>query len=166
MMWKRIAVPLLTLACSTVAHACLPPLKTTAYFGTVQPMYGDLEDKIQAEIKENHYQVIEHRIGLEFFPIVRKGDAVYPDGKVIATKDDSFRSFGQGYYRVNHKPYYMGKQIGNAPANGSVRIYVEDRSKAKPADFPPNVMFCPVAAHADILETSDGLRVEHVVYDN
>ncbi|KVZ77073.1 hypothetical protein [Burkholderia ubonensis] len=129
-------------------------------------MYGDLEDKIQTDIKEKHYQVIEYRIGTSFFPFVQKGDAVYLDGKVIAKKDDSFRYFGRGYYRVNRKLFYIGRKIGNAPANGEIRIYVEDRSKAKPSDFPPNVMFCPVAAHADILETSDGLRVESLVYDN
>jgi hypothetical protein len=67
---------------------------------------------------------------------------------------------------VNHELYYMGKQIGDSPANGAVIIYVENRINSKPADFPPNVMFCPVAAHADILETSYGLRVENLVYDN
>jgi hypothetical protein len=70
-MWKKIAAPLLTLASSTLAHACLPALKVTACFGTDHPMVGDLEDKIQVEIKEKRYQVIEYRIGLEYFPIGR-----------------------------------------------------------------------------------------------
>jgi hypothetical protein len=108
--------------------------------------------------------VIEYRIGLEYFPIVRKGDAVYLDNKVIATGNDYFSYLGSGYYQVNRDLYYLGMHLGTAPKKGVMFVHSESHYDPQPQN--PNVMNCPVSKHTDILETSDGLHVENEVYDN
>ncbi|WP_322062017.1 hypothetical protein [Paraburkholderia sp. J63] len=165
-MKKWISAACFGVLASQSAFACIPADIRTAYFGKMERMTSTLQEDIKADIKRNHYVVIEERVGLDFYPLVRKGGAVYLDGKVIALKDDFFRYYGQGYYRVNHELYYMGEPIGVSPRDGTVTVSVEDRTKPQPENWPPNVMWCQISAHADILETSEGLRVEHVVYDN
>jgi hypothetical protein len=163
---NRITVLFLTTACSTLAHACFPPNYQTMYFGKQQHWDGDLDIKIKQDIAKNHYQIIEERIGLWRVPIIEKDGAIYVNNKVIATKQDSFWYFAHGYYQLNRDLYYMGKFIGRYPIKGSVSTWSENRIDSKPDNFPPNVMYCPVAVHSDILETSDGLHVENLVYDN
>ncbi|MDR0245299.1 MAG: hypothetical protein LBJ65_27185 [Burkholderia sp.] len=164
--WKMIAVPLLAAACGTRAHACLPANYQTAYFGDSVHMSDELRDKVFDDIRANHYTIIEHRIGLLFFPIVRKGDAIYLRDKPIATGKDSFWYLGQGYYQLNGQLYYMDEQIGAYPLGGTVVVHTEDRTRPRPDDYPAGRLYCVVKKHASILETSAGLRVERIVYDN
>lgn len=116
------------------------------------------------------YVKLHARLGRNFEVIVDAssvmGDKIKLSALILKPVTLWIRQTDGGYYRVNHGLYYMGKRIGDAPVNGEIRIYVEDRSNPKPRDWPANSMWCQVAAHADILETSDGLRVERVVYDN
>lgn len=165
-MKKLILAICFGLLSNRVVFACLPAMSYTEYFGKPQPMSEEVKARIRSDVEENHYTVIDYRIGTSFYPFVRKGDVVYMGGEAIATKKDSFLYLSNGYYQLNHELYYFGKHVGTAPANGMVYVRTEDRSKSKPEDFPPNIMFCPVSAHADILETSDGLHVENLVYDN
>ncbi|WP_176050025.1 hypothetical protein [Burkholderia sp. BCC1644] len=161
-----IAVPLLAAVCGTSAHACIPPDYRTAYFGKAQHMSDELRGKVIDDIRANHYTIIEPQIGLLFFPIVRKGDAIYLRDKPIATGKDSFWYLGQGYYQLNGQLYYMGEHVGAFPGDGTVVVHVEDRTRPKPDDYPKGRLYCRVTQHASILETSTGLRVEQIVDDN
>lgn len=165
-MRDQFTVLLFTMACSVFAHACLPGYEITRYFGELQHVNDDIYRKIKEDISKNRYQIIEERIGLRHFPLIKKGDAIYLDDKVIATKQDSFWYLGHGYYQLNGELHYMGTSVGGYPSKGRVSTWAEDRGRSKPDNFPPNMMYCPVAAHADILETSEGLHVENLVYDN
>ena len=165
-MWKKMAVPVLILAFHTAAHACIPTMYFTQYFGESQPVASALQEKIEADIKQNNYTVIEYRIGTSRYPFVKKGDVIFMGGKPIATAKDSFWYLGKGYYKLNHELYYWGEHIGAAPVDGTVIAYSENRSPSRPDNLPPDYMWCPVSVHADILETTTGLRVEHVVEDN
>ncbi|WP_322087400.1 hypothetical protein [Burkholderia sp. BCC1999] len=161
-----IAVSLLAAVCGTSAHACIPANYRTAYFGKAQHMSDELRDKVIDDIRANHYTIIESQIGLLFFPIVRKGEAIYLRDKPIATGKDSFWYLGQGYYQLNGQLYYMGEHVGAFPSDGTVVVHVEDRTRPKPDDYPKGRLYCRVAQHASILETSTGLRVEQIVDDN
>ncbi|MCA8490840.1 hypothetical protein [Burkholderia arboris] len=163
--WKRIAVPLLA-ACGTMAHACQPPYHHTEYFGESTYMSDELRGKVVDDIRAHRYTIIEPQIGLLYFPIVRKGDAIYLGNKPIATGKDSFWYLGQGYYQLNGQLYYMDEHVGAFPGGGTVVVHVEDRTRPMPDDYPKGRLYCRVRHHASILETSTGLRVERIVDDN
>lgn len=165
-MRNQLTVLLLAVAYGTLAHACLPANKRTLYFGDWEYVDDDLDTRITQDIAKNHYHIIEGRVGLRYFPIIKKGDAIYLDNAIIATKEDSFAYLGHGYYQLNRELYYMGKHVGKYPREGSVFTWSEDRHPSKPDNFPPNVMYCSASRHADILETSDGLHVENLAYDS
>lgn len=164
--WKKIAVPLLAAACGASAHACIPPRYETAYFHDAERMNDALRDKVLDDIRANHYTIVESRIGLRFFPIVRKGDAIYLGNTPIATGKDSFWYLGNGYYQLNGRLYYMGEQVGAYPLDGTVVVHVEDRTLPRPDGYPEGRLYCPVRKHASVLETSTGLRIERIVVDN
>ncbi|VWD55996.1 hypothetical protein BLA39750_06723 [Burkholderia lata] len=164
--WKTIAVPLMAAACGTSAHACQPAYRHTEYFGNSTYLSEEIRDKVLDDIRANHYTVIEPQIGLLYYPIVRKGDAIYLGNAPIATEKDSFWYLGHGYYQLNGQLYYMGERVGAYPAGGTVVVHVEDRTRPMPDDYPKGRMYCRVEHHASILETSTGLRVERIVDDN
>ncbi|WP_143331101.1 hypothetical protein [Burkholderia aenigmatica] len=164
--WKTIAVTWVALACGTLAQACIPARYETAYFGKTERMKDELRDKVIDDIRANHYTIIESKIGLLFFPIVRKGDGVYLGADRIATGSDSFWYLGNGYYQLNGQLYFMGEHVGAYPLNGTVIVHTEDRTRQRPDDYPKGRLFCVVREHASILETSTGLQVERIVTDN
>ncbi|CAG9261202.1 hypothetical protein [Burkholderia cepacia] len=164
--WKTVAVPLLAIACGTPAHACLPARYETAYFGTAEYMGDALRDKVVDDIRANHYTIIEPKIGLLFYAIVRKGDGIYLGADRIATGSDSFWYLGHGYYQLNGQLYFMGEHVGAHPFDGTVVVHTEDRTRQRPDDYPKGRLFCVVKKYASILETSTGLRIERIVFDN
>ncbi|KML58709.1 hypothetical protein VL15_12345 [Burkholderia cepacia] len=164
---KTIAVLSLVSACSPFARACQPPDYRTAYFGDAEQHMSDaLRDKVVDDIRANHYTIVELRIGLLFYPIVRKGDTIYLGHQPIATRNDSFWYLGHGYYQLNGQLYYLGEHVSAYPLGGTVVVHVEDRTRPRPDDYPQGLMYCRVEQHASILETSTGLRVERIVEDN
>ncbi len=166
-MKKWIAAACFGVLVSQSAFACTPPLMQSAYFGAPEFMSQELAARIREDVQKNHYAVIEYRVGSWFFPLVKKGDAVYLNGKLLAKKEDSFWYLGHGFYQLNHEVFFMGERIGAYPADGTVIAYEEDRSAtSKPDNWPANAMWCPISVHANKLETSSGLRFEQLVYDN
>ena len=127
--WKSIAVPLMAAVCGTSAHACQPAYRHTEYFGERTYLSEEVRDKVLDDIRANHYTVIEPQIGLLFYPIVRKGDAIYLGNQPIATEKDSFWYLGHGYYQLNGQLYYMGERVGAYPGGGTVVVHVEDRTR-------------------------------------
>ncbi|WP_144025210.1 hypothetical protein [Burkholderia sp. HI2500] len=164
--WKSIAVPLMAAVCGTSAHACQPAYRHTEYFGERAYLSEQIRDKVLDDIRANHYTVIEPQIGLLFYPIVRKGNAIYLGNQPIATEKDSFWYLGHGYYQLNGQLYYMGERVGANPSGGTVVVHVEDRTRPRPDDYPKGRLYCRVEHHASILETSAGLRIERIVDDN
>ncbi|VWC33247.1 hypothetical protein BLA23254_06479 [Burkholderia lata] len=164
--WNTIAVPLVAVVCGTSAHACQPAYRHTEYFGESTYLSEEIRDKVLDDIRVNHYTVIEPQIGLLFYPIVRKGNAIYLGNQPIATEKDSFWYLGHGYYQLNGQLYYMGERVGAYPTGGTVVVHEENRTKPRPSDDPPGRRYCYVSKHANILETSTGLRIEQIVDDN
>ena len=99
-------------------------------------------------------------------PLIKKDGAIYLNNAVIATKQDSVWYLAHGYYQLNRDFYYMGEFVGRNPDEVGVSTWSENRIDSKPDNFPPDRMYCPVAVHSDILETSEGFHVENLVYDN
>jgi len=154
------------LACQT-ASACTPPFYNTEYFGKLEYLTSELRERILADIRSNHYVVVEEQIGPSYFPLVSKKGVIYLGGKAIAGSKSSFHYYGQGYYRLDQALYYLGTKVGDYPVNGTVTVHKEDTSiTAKPDGYPDSYMWCPTASHLNVLETSEGLRVEQKVYDN
>ncbi|WP_157447923.1 hypothetical protein [Paraburkholderia ginsengiterrae] len=152
---------------SQSAFACTPPLMESAYFGSTEMMSEELTARIREDVRKNHYTVIEYRVGSSYFPLVKKGDTVYLNGKPLAKKEDSFWYLGHGFYQFNHEVFFMDEHIGAYPTDGTVIAYEEDRSATKKPDtWPANSMWCSISVHANKLEASNGLRFEKLVYDN
>jgi hypothetical protein len=163
--FKALSVGFVTFYCG-IASACLPPRDFTVYFGNNEYLTPELRQRVMTDMFNNGYRVIEEQIGLFHFAIIKKGRGIYIGDKAVATDKDSFWYLGRGYYQLNREIYYMGKKVGQYPIDGSVVTYEEPRTEPRPETISPNQMYCPTVKHANILETSEGLRAENIVYDN
>lgn len=144
--------------------ACMPPYFRTAYFGQIEYADDALREKILADVRENHYVIIEQKIGLSYFPLVEKKGVIYLDGEPIAGVKDHFKYYGQGYYRLNQALYFLGEKVADYQATQTFTARWETVPAA--AEQRADLSSCNRAKHLSVLESSNGLRVERTIYDN
>ncbi|CAB3809296.1 hypothetical protein LMG28688_06957 [Paraburkholderia caffeinitolerans] len=90
---------------------------------------------------------------------------LYVKGVATGFVDGSFRYLGNGYFRLHGYIYYRGKREAAYSGGAVVKTWTLTRKDPPPPsdpDGPPPIIGCPDFPHLIfVLETSDGLHLEH-----